>query len=318
MLASVDSLDAQTPVVTGSTPAAALFRLTTKTIGQDEAWSDRELRGGWRIQQHLTRVETYRLLDPQDHRVALGSWTDCAAELARRDDRTTPDVREEIVVLLHGLLRSADSMRPLAEQLAKLGWDTECFSYPSTIASVEEHARSLQIVLDHFPPRHKIHFVGHSLGNLVVRACLQGQMEKNGALDARIGRFVMIAPPNQGAGIARLFEDNALFTLFAGRSGKQLATQWDQLRERLLIPPCEFGILAGNQGYNPLLGEENDLIVAVRETRLTGAADFKVLPYNHGSLRTATESVRCIDRFLRDGYFFDSCQATPLLPSDQP
>ena len=50
-------------------------------------------------------------------------------------------------------------------------------------------------------------------------------------------------------------------------------------------PSCEFAIIAGGQGngegLNPLITGDDDLVVGVDETKLSGARDFAVVQVFH-------------------------------------
>ena len=116
----------------------------------------------------------------------------------------------------------------------------------------------------------------------------------------------MLGPPNQGSAMANLLKRNVAFRLIAGSSGMDLGAEWDALKERLTTPECEFAIIAGgkgnNTGYNPFLPGDDDFIVAVEETKLSGAADFAVVPSIHTYLMSHDESKQMALRFIQDGF----------------
>jgi pimeloyl-ACP methyl ester carboxylesterase len=300
-----------------STPLGnALLSIPNKTLGGDQFWCDEFIHGRWRIQRNVFSNH-YRLLDGVDVRRAFGTYEVCLAEFEKlRDSESIPELHPEMVVLLHGLGRSRDTMESLGKKLHEQGnFEIVNFTYPSTRGTVSEHADSLEKVLAHFKEAKKIHFVAHSLGNIVVRHWMNDQLVQRGKLDPRIGRFVMLGPPNQGASLAEQLRGNPVFGLFLGKSGRQLGEQWNTLDNKLCIPPCEFGILAGNQSVNPLIPGENDLCVAVEETKLPGACDFRVLPLNHSTLRTngTVHSFTC--HFLQHGCFESDAKRQPLAKS---
>ncbi len=122
----------------------------------------------------------------------------------------------------------------------------------------------------------------------------------------RVGRMVMLGPPNQGSAMANLLRKSNAFRLIAGSSGKDLGAEWDELQERLITPKFEFAIIAGGKsdekGYNPLLTGDDDLIVRVEETKLSGAADFAVIPSVHTYLMDRSASQEMALRFLQTGF----------------
>jgi pimeloyl-ACP methyl ester carboxylesterase len=194
-------------------------------------------------------------------------------------------------------------------------------SYPTTRGTVAEHARSLARIIENLDGIDELNFVGHSLGNLVVRHYLADHTQPEIGLspDARIKRIVMLGAPNQGAQMAEALGSVGLFHVVAGASGSQLAREWDSLKENLATPQCEFGILAGGRssekGFNPLLTGDNDLVVSVDSTRLAGAADFAVLPVIHSLMMNDRAVMEYTLRFLRHGYFI-SAEARRPIPAD--
>ena len=142
--------------------------------------------------------------------------------------------------------------------------------------------------------------------------------------DPRIKRIVMLAPPNNGAKLAQLLADNKLFKSIAGPTGAELGPHWAELEKHLAIPTCEFGIIAGGRdeahsdgkgdehGRNPLLQGDDDLIVAVPETKLPGASDFLVLPALHAFMMDEPKVQEATLSFLLHGYFESADRRHPL------
>jgi len=300
-------------LIQGSPVVATLMRLPSKTLGGDQFWADEFIRGGWRIQRN-TFDGHYRLLDPSDYRRALGTYDACRARFDDLADADTLTPRsKKAVVLLHGLIRSRDCMEPLGEYLAEKGeYEIINVSYPSTQANVDQHAASLAKVLQNLEGIDEVNFVAHSLGNLVVRAWLHEHYQAAES-PFKLGRFVMLGPPNHGAQLARKFKQNRLFSVITGPSGKQLGEDWDKLASHLGTPCCEFGILAGAAVIpNPLVEGIDDGIVGVNETKLPGAADFRVLPSHHGDIRNCDVVGDLTLKFLQEGCFTSREECTPL------
>jgi pimeloyl-ACP methyl ester carboxylesterase len=155
----------------------------------------------------------------------------------------------------------------------------------------------------------EVHFVTHSLGGLVVRHYLADLARADELPDTypRVGRIVMLGPPNSGAAIARQLGDSRLFGLVFGVGGGQLAHDWETLEKKLAIPSGEFGIIAGAMGRrlngNPGLEGRDDLVVRVEETRLDGARDFLVVPAVHSLLMNDPKVQQATRQFLRHGRF---------------
>ena len=88
------------------------------------------------------------------------------------------------------------------------------------------------------------------------------------------------------------------------------------MQERLAIPPCPFGIIAGGdddpEGGNPLLDGNDDMVVTVAETRLPGAADFVIVPALHTFIMDDAQVQEYTLRFLQHGYFIAPEVRRPL------
>jgi len=323
--------------------------VTWKTMGGKQFWADELFFHDWRVQRNVLTGHC-RLLDGGDVRHAWGTFDQCRAKLDEiRREQELPPMRGKVVIVLHGLFRSHDSMAPLCRYLEEQGGYTALnVGYPTTRRDVAAHARVLGRIVENLEGVEEINFVGHSLGNIVLRFYLsdraaarlgtveRGRDNEEGVVrreegragragegeaprrlpDARIRRFVMLAPPNQGSQVAGFFGDNGLFRLVAGESAEQLGKEWKELAERLGTPPCEFGILAGGRGdgkgLNPLLPGDDDGTVTVKSTRLAGARDFAVLPVRHSKIVKDPKAMEYTLRFLEHGYFVSEEKREPI------
>ena len=192
-------------------------------------------------------------------------------------------------------------------------------SYASTRDGIDGHAESLGRVVDNLDPEvTEIHFVAHSLGNLVLRRylfdCDTGRDGRRP--DPRLGRIVMLAPPNNGARFAEAFRKAGFLEGVLGKSTVQLAKEWETVSRSLATPRCEFGILAGGksdgEGVNLWLDGDDDFIVTVEETRLPGARDFLVLPVYHRQIISDPTAQESTVRFLQHGHFTSPEQRQPI------
>ncbi len=258
------------------------------TLGGVQFWTDRHWRCGWRIQQNAVTGH-YRLLDPDNMRHAWGNRIACEEAL----EKLHPGIQFEqkrIVILLHGLGRSSGSMNGIASALRENSeYASGVFEYASTRASIAEHAAALREVIAGIPDNKQISFVGHSMGNIVVRHAV-GDWQRAGdtATLSRIDSMVMLGPPNQGASIARQLAKTGLFGVITGKGGMELGPEWDELEKRLAIPPFPFAIVAGKlSDYsipNPLVDGQGDFVVSVDEAKLDGASGFAEVPRMHSFL----------------------------------
>ncbi len=296
--------------------AAGTFRLRDKvslpkpSLDSAMAWTDQYFFHQWRIQQHVETNEC-RLLDEDGNLHAKGSYTECRAKIdaIRRDQNLAP-MRGKAVVLLHGLAAPCWSMQMLGRHLNKHGeYEAFAIDYASTRSTIDAQAQSLARVIESLEGIEQLNFVGHSMGNIVIRRYLAGDASPQFGWrpDPRIARIVMIAPPNHGSITATRLSDNVLFKAALGESGRQLGVNWKDLEARLAIPNCEFGIIAGGcgnkLGLNPFLAGDDDGRITVESTRLAGASDFLVLPAVHEFIAHDPRVLNYTLRFLDDGYF---------------
>ncbi len=280
-------------------------------------WTDELVRHDWRLQhrpQALSPGDACRLLDPDDRVVHEGTRGECEAVFAdlEQSGRVSP-VRGHTVILLHGLGEGRDSMAPLAKHLrTALDATVLTFGYASVKADIDAHGRALDTVVARLPQAETLSFVGHSLGNLVVRRW----MALAAARDlARTRRMVMLGPPNQGSDLASMASRIwGLASLTEGAS-RDLVVDWPRVAPSLAVPACDFGIVAGGRGddtgYSLLLDGDDDAVVRVAETRLAGARDFLVVPVHHAAMMKDTAVQRATAEFLQTGRF-------PELPHQEP
>lgn len=299
------------------------LNLPLPTLGGEQLWSDQLVYGKWRMQRNELTGH-FRLIDPADVRRAWGNEAECRATFeALKRESEVPPLNGKAIITLHGLGRTRNAMNAIGRYLennADYKWIN--VSYASTRNTLEEHAQSLARVIEGLEGVKEINFVCHSLGNLVVRRYLgeANQEQPRWRPDPRIRRMVMLAPPNNGARIARLtadlLHDNEFVKLVVGPSAWQLAREWDDAQKTLATPSFEFGIIAGGfgeAGLNPLLDGNDDLVVSVDETRLMGATDFRLVPCRHGGVLNDPAVLQHIATFLKQGYFTTAAEREPIV-----
>ncbi|KPL10419.1 hypothetical protein AMJ85_05825 [candidate division BRC1 bacterium SM23_51] len=215
----------------------------------------------------------------------------------------------EFVILLHGLFRSRNSFKRLERYLAEQGYEVVAIKYPSTQTSIEDQAAQLARVIGRLEGADKIHFVTHSLGGLIVRCYLRDHR------DPRVGRLVMIAPPNRGALMAKMAADWFPYRILTGPAGQELIGGSGSLIAALPAPWCEFGVIAGgrgnDRGYSPLIPGDDDGSVGVGETRLEGMRDSLIVPAIHAFIADNERVKRAVVQFLRTGRFGEDASAGP-------
>lgn len=196
--------------------------------------------------------------------------------------------RSELVVLVHGMGRTARSMEPMRAALDSAGFDVINIGYSSYCCGVAELGETVRRELDarRLPAQRRVHFVGHSLGNILVRWMLTQPDPPVG-----VGRVVMLAPPNQGSHEADRYSGMIGWLL---EPIGELRT--DSASTVMQLPPVRgvpIGIIAG----------KHDGKLAVDETRLPEAQEHRVVDGNHAFLMRRPEVLRLTISFLRDGTF---------------
>jgi triacylglycerol lipase len=147
----------------------------------------------------------------------------------------------------------------------------------------------------------KIHFLTHSMGGILLRDYLACP-----AID-RMGRAVMLAPPNQGSEIVDKLGSWRLFYALNGPAGLQLGTDCGSVPNRLGPVNFELGVIAGNKTVNPLLSRlipgSNDGKVSVSRAQVAGMKDFIVMPYAHPFIMRRKEAIAQALHFIQQGTF---------------
>jgi pimeloyl-ACP methyl ester carboxylesterase len=192
----------------------------------------------------------------------------------------------ELVVLVHGMGRSPASMWLLARRLEADGYRVLNFGYPSTRGTVAELGARLARRAEQRTGRApRVHFIGHSLGTVIIRSMLAQDPPEN------MGRVVMLAPPNQGSSAADRWAPHLGSVMPAIR---ELRTTPESTARTLALPEgVDVGIIAGAR----------DRKVRVAETYLPGARDHVVVNGFHSFLMNRTDVHLLIVRFLRQGRF---------------
>jgi pimeloyl-ACP methyl ester carboxylesterase len=204
----------------------------------------------------------------------------------------------EVVVLVHGLWVHGVLMELQRRYLARMDFDAVCYSYPSVRLTLTENAdRLAQFARTLAAPR--IHWVGHSLGGLVILRML----EREPALPP--GRVVLLGVPYRDSYAGRALAGSALGARALGRSMRE----WLAAQKPAQFPGRDIGVIAGSVGVGlgrmvaRSLPAPNDGVVAVAETELEAARDRIVLPVNHTGMLFSRRVARQTGAFLRDGRF---------------
>ena len=219
-----------------------------------------------------------------------------------------PEPGAQMVVLLHGLGRQPRAMLQLEGALRGAGYDVRNIGYPSTQAEPAELVEVLHRKLTQCcqASEQAVHYVGHSLGGLMIRAYLGANRQ------LPVGRVVLIGTPNAGSELADAHRHGELTGALLERAGptaQALSTGPDGFPASLPPPHYEVGVIAGTRGNamsDRWLPKPNDGLVSLSSAKLAGMSDMVTLSENHWGLRNAPEVGAQVVAFLRSGAFAPS------------
>ncbi len=210
----------------------------------------------------------------------------------------------ECVVALHGLARSAASMKKLAEKLEQTGYTVANIDYPSRKYSLPELAESAVARGLESCERQGagiVHFVSHSMGGILIRQYLQNTPIEN------LGRVVMLAPPNQGSEVVDALRDTPGFELLNGPAGLKLGTDAASIPRSLGPATFDLGVVAGTRSINLLLStylpDPDDGKVSVASAQLQGMCDFITVAVSHPFIMRDEAVILQVIHYLSKGRF---------------
>lgn len=214
--------------------------------------------------------------------------TGTAAAAATDSRSPATDDRGEHVALLHGFLANKFMMVPLGHRLRGHGYSTLAWGYWNMRCSLLVHAERFSrelMALDATAAVDTIHIVAHSMGSIIARAALDRFRPR------KLGRFVMLAPPNHGSFVAT----RAACTI--GRILQpvaELSTADDSLVNSLPMPgDVEIGVIAAQW----------DALVAEKSTHPDTPHAFTTVPTFHSGLLFRRDAADLIAAFLSTGRF---------------
>lgn len=201
-------------------------------------------------------------------------------------------------------------MTKMASALEAEGYVVLNVDYPSRRASIEELAKATisgALMDARMTNVRKVHFVTHSMGGILVRQYL-----KTTKFD-RLGRVVMLGPPNKGSEVVDALGDIKLFDKINGPAGKQMGTGSDSVPNRLGPVKFELGVIAGDRSINwinsTMIKGPDDGKVSVERTKVAGMKEHRVLHVTHPYLMRNADAIRETIHFLRNGSFSTTKEA---------
>ncbi|MFA6715874.1 MAG: alpha/beta fold hydrolase [Victivallales bacterium] len=205
--------------------------------------------------------------------------------------------RNEIVILVHGLIRRSVAMSPMGRFLSRNGFTVYIYDYKTAIKGIASHGDDLREYLRLIIDENRdmsINLVTHSMGGILTRYAL-GEDNGTPPLDiSRIKKIVMLAPPHGGSKVARRFVKYLPFTGRLLKPLPELSNAPDSvIHSAPLIEGPEIGIIAGKY----------DQEVAIKDTRLPGMKEHYIMRSEHSLMIYMRSIHKAILRFLTTGKF---------------
>ena len=204
-----------------------------------------------------------------------------------------------LTILVHGLWMSGLELTLIKRRLEAGGaLRTLSFSYPTLVGSMSDHVRRL-IECARAHQAERLHFVGHSLGGLVILRALEV------TADLPPGRAVLLGSPLQGSRTVQSLVRVPFGRALLGGALTQECVDWSP---REWSGRREVGVIAGSMrlGLGRLvadLKDEHDGTVMIEETRLPGAKDHLVVATSHTGLVWSAKVAEQTRHFLEHGMF---------------
>ena len=204
--------------------------------------------------------------------------------------------RREEIVLVHGLWFGSWAMFRLARKLKARGYAIRRINYRTTRGQLSDHATRLHTFAKQSSAPVQ-HFVGHSLGGLVILKMF------NAFHDLAPGRVVFLGSPLQGSVVVRKARHVPGSEALLGKVRSALLEGYPVLPEER-----GAGMIAGSRsvGLGWLVGGTEgpgDGTVAVAETIADGLDDHCVLPVTHTGMLYSAEVAEKTAKFLESGRF---------------
>lgn len=218
--------------------------------------------------------------------------------------------RRDTVVLLHGIVKSPIDLLAASLYFKHHGYATYRPGYSVREAGISAIADRIwanitQRGLD--TPDAKIHFIGHSMGGLVIDDMLRRHQPQN------LGRVVMWGTPLQGSDYADRLDASGIW-------GPIYRMVFREPGQGLRVAPgmphrdqpigYEAGVIAGTCSMNPtarlFIGAHgaHDGIVPLKRTFREGLRDHLALPVTHSGMLFSPGVMRQTAHFLKQGQFF--------------
>jgi pimeloyl-ACP methyl ester carboxylesterase len=206
-------------------------------------------------------------------------------------------MRNETVVLIHGLWMNGWDMSLLRSRIQDNGYNITQFSYNSLNRTPRENAVLLQQKIQKIDTP-IIHFVCHSLGGLIVRYLFSDFPEQ------KPGRVVTLGTPHKPSYAAYRLSTLPFGNLLLGKNIENgllgNAPKWGGTHE--------LGSIAGSLRFGlgvliPNVPLPNDGTVSIDETKMEKMKDHKIVNASHFGLLLSSKAAHLCIEFIKNGTF---------------
>jgi pimeloyl-ACP methyl ester carboxylesterase len=200
------------------------------------------------------------------------------------------------VVLAPGLWMPGAAMALLAARLSRAGYAPQVFAYRGRSPFQSNVARFARFVREALDGR-AAHFVGHSLGGVLVLEMLNANPE------LPVASAVLLGAPARGCLAGRRFGTGSFGRWMMGGCGEL----WQE-RRAVWTRKAPLGVVAGTlpvglgRAFGRLPGA-NDGVVRLEETEVDGMTERVLVPVGHSLLIVSRAVGRLVERFMRTGRF---------------
>lgn len=209
---------------------------------------------------------------------------------------------QEGVILLHGILGMSHYMNGISKFLESRNYKVLNINYPSTKHDISSIVELIHPQIKEFSSQMvKVHYVGHSMGGLIIRAYLNLYQPDN------LGRVVMLGTPNKGSELADFLKNSSIYKKLYGPSGQQLITDQTIFKNILGNINYELGIISGRSSFyiiaNKIIDKESDGRVSIVSTQIEGMQDHVIIKSGHVALAINKKAWKLTFNFLNTGRF---------------
>lgn len=185
----------------------------------------------------------------------------------------------------------------LGHRLARAGFSTRRFSYPTVTQDLRENAEDLARFVRTLDAA-TVHFVGHSLGGLVIRALFSYSPPR------QPGRVVTLVTPHSGSYVATVLSRYHWGRAILGKSMAGLLR--GELAGARMVR--EVGVIQGTLPVGlgrllPGLPRPNDGVCSLADMHFPGATDTLTLRVAHTGMLLSSQAADQAGHFLRTGRF---------------